>query len=68
MGRSDILAIPGVGISVERLFLSLKHTLSNDSASMTVETASLDIVTKEWFKSGLSEGVNRMDIIKIHSK
>jgi hypothetical protein len=35
---------------------------------MTVETASLDIVTKERFESGLAEGVKCMDIIKIHSK
>ena len=64
----DILAIPGVSISVERLFSSLKHTLSDARASMTAETASVDIITKEWLKSGLAEGVNYMDFIKIHAK
>ena len=64
----DILAIPGVSISVERLFSSLKHTLSDARSSMTAETASVDIVTKEWLKSGLEEGVNYTDFIKIHEK
>jgi hypothetical protein len=62
----DILAIPGVSISVERLFSSVKHTLSDARSSMTVETASVDFVTKEWLKLGLSQGVNYMDFIKIH--
>ena len=61
----DILAIPGVSISVERLFSSLKHTLSNARSSMTAETVSVDIVTKEWLKEGLAEGVNYTDFIKI---
>jgi hypothetical protein len=70
MGRvaRDILAIPGVSISVERLFSSLKHTLSDARSSMTAETASVDIVTKEWLKSGLAEGVNYTDFIKIYEK
>jgi hypothetical protein len=34
---------------------------------MTVEIVSMDIVTKEWLKSGLAEGVNYYtDFIKIH--
>ena len=61
-----ILAIPGVSISVERLFSSLKHTLSNARSSMTAETVSVDIVTKEWLKAGLAEGVNYTDFIKIN--
>ena len=64
----DILAIPGVSISVERLFSSLKHTLSDARSSMTAETASVGIVTKKRSKSGLGEGVNYMDFIKTHSK
>jgi hypothetical protein len=60
----DILAIPGVSISVEHLFSSLKHTLSDAQSSMTAETASVDIATKEWLKSG----VNYTDFIKIHKK
>ncbi|KAJ7348278.1 hypothetical protein DFH08DRAFT_698178 [Mycena albidolilacea] len=59
------LAIPGVSISVEHLFLSLKHTLSDALSSMTAETVSVDIFTKEWLKSGLAEGVNYTDFIKI---
>jgi hypothetical protein len=51
----NIWAIPGVSISVERLFSSLKHTLTDSRSSMTALTASLDIVTKAWLKSGLGE-------------
>ncbi|KAJ7742359.1 hypothetical protein DFH07DRAFT_750529, partial [Mycena maculata] len=49
----DILAIPGVSISVEHQFSRVKHTLSDARSSMTAETAVVDIVTKEWLKSGL---------------
>ncbi|KAJ7685908.1 hypothetical protein B0H17DRAFT_941023, partial [Mycena rosella] len=58
MGRvaQDIFAIP------------LKHTLSDGWSSMTAETASMDIITKEWLKSGLAEGVNWTEFIKIHNK
>ncbi|KAJ7795934.1 hypothetical protein B0H13DRAFT_2392880 [Mycena leptocephala] len=35
---------------------------------MTTETASADIITKEWLKSGLAQGVNYMDFIRIHGK
>jgi hypothetical protein len=62
----DIHAIPGVSISVERLFSSVKHTLSDAWSSMTAETASVDILTKEWLKSTLSQGINYMDFVKIH--
>ncbi|KAJ6629632.1 hypothetical protein B0H10DRAFT_1776203, partial [Mycena sp. CBHHK59/15] len=54
----DILAIPDVNISVE--------CLSDARSFMTAETVSLDIVTKEWLRSGLSKGVNYVDFIKIH--
>jgi hypothetical protein len=47
----DILAIPGVSISVERLFSSSKHALSD---SMTAESAS-KTVAEEWLKNGLGE-------------
>jgi hypothetical protein len=56
--HGNILAIPGVSISVEHLFPSLKHTLSDAWSSMTVQTASMDIVTKQWLKLGLAERVN----------
>lgn len=62
----DILAIPGVSISVERLFSSVKHTLSDARSSMTAETAAVDIVTKEWLKSGLAEDVDYMKFINAH--
>jgi hypothetical protein len=35
---------------------------------MTAETASVDIVTKEWLRSGLAEGVNYTYFIKINPK
>jgi hypothetical protein len=34
----------------------------------TQETASVDIATKEWLKSGLAEGVKYTDYIKIYEK
>ena len=49
----DILAIPGVSISVERLFSSSKHTLSDARSAMTAESASKTVVAKEWLKKGL---------------
>jgi hypothetical protein len=62
----DILAIPGVSISLECLLSSVKHTLSDARSSMTAETVSVDIVTKEWLKSGLGQGINYVDFIEIH--
>ncbi|KAF7348260.1 Reverse transcriptase-RNase H-integrase [Mycena sanguinolenta] len=62
----DILAIPGVSVSVERLFSSVKRTLTDSRSSMTAETACVDIVTKEWLKSGLGEGINYMDFVNTH--
>jgi hypothetical protein len=64
----DILTIPGVSISVEHLFSSLQHTLFDTRLSMTAETVSVDIVTKEWLKLGLAEGMNYTDFIKIPKK
>ncbi|KAJ7773611.1 hypothetical protein DFH07DRAFT_723348, partial [Mycena maculata] len=43
----DILAIPGLSISMECLFSDVKHALLDACSSMTVETAAVDIVTKE---------------------
>ncbi|KAJ7098421.1 hypothetical protein C8R44DRAFT_642979, partial [Mycena epipterygia] len=60
----DILAISSVSISVEHLFSSLKHTLSDVCSSMTTETVLIDTVAKEWLKSGLGEGVNWVELIK----
>jgi hypothetical protein len=63
----DILAILGVSISIEHLFSSVKHTLSDARSSMFAETVSVDIVTKEWLKLGLGQGVKYTDFIKIHN-
>ncbi|KAJ7716962.1 hypothetical protein DFH07DRAFT_682253, partial [Mycena maculata] len=62
----DILAIPGVSISVECLFSSVKHTLLDACLSMTAETAAVDIVMKEWLKSGIAPGVDYMKFINTH--
>ncbi|KIJ12668.1 hypothetical protein PAXINDRAFT_32112, partial [Paxillus involutus ATCC 200175] len=46
----DILAVPVVSVSVKHLFSSSKHTLSDARSSMTAETTSATIITKEWLK------------------
>jgi hypothetical protein len=62
----DILAIPGVSISVERLFSSRKHTLSDVQSSLSAESASKTVVAKEWLKRGFGEGVNYLDDVHTH--
>ena len=62
----DILAIPGVSISVERLFSSSKHTLSDVRSSLSAESASKTVVAKEWLKRGFGEGVNYLDDVRTH--
>ena len=59
----DILAIPGVSISVEHLFSSCKHTLSDLRSSLTAESASKTMVAKEWLKRGFGAKVNYLDDI-----
>ncbi|KIM72366.1 hypothetical protein PILCRDRAFT_803956, partial [Piloderma croceum F 1598] len=61
----DILAIPGVSISVEHLFSSSKHTLSDVRSSMTAESASKTITTKEWLKKGFGYKVHYLDNVRI---
>lgn len=63
----DVLAIPGVSISCERLFSSVKRTLADSRSSMTAKTASVDIVTKEWLKAGLAEGLDWAASLKLHN-
>jgi hypothetical protein len=63
----DVLAVPGVSISVERLFSSSKHTLSDARSSMTAESASKTVVTKEWLKKGLGDGVDYLDGCRLHN-
>jgi len=60
----DILAIPGVSISVERLFSSSKHTLSDTCSSLTAESASKTVVAKELLKKGFREGLNYLDDVR----
>ena len=62
----DILAIPGVSISVEWLFSSSKHTLSDSRSSMTAASASKTVVAKEWLKQGLGNGIDYLDGQQIH--
>ncbi|KAJ6536074.1 hypothetical protein B0H19DRAFT_963113 [Mycena capillaripes] len=62
----DILATPGVSIIIKRLFSSLK-TITDEQAPMATEKVSVDVVTKEWLKSGSPKGVNYTDFIKIHT-
>ena len=57
----DILAIPGVSISVEQLFSSSKHTLSDACSAMTAESTSKTVVAEEWLKKGLGVGINYPD-------
>jgi hypothetical protein len=61
----DILAIPGVSISVERLFSSSKHTLSDARSAMTAESPSMTVVAKEWLKKGLGVGINYLDDVRV---
>ena len=62
----DILAVPTVSVSVERLFLSSKHTLSESRSSMTAKSASITIICKEWLKLGYGEGINYLQGAAIH--
>ena len=57
----DVLAIPGVSISVERLFSSSKQTLSDARSSLTTQSASKTVVAKELVKKGFGEGLNYLD-------
>jgi hypothetical protein len=61
----DVLAIPGVSIFIECLFLSSKHTLSNVHSSMTAESMSKAITTKEWLKKGFGYKVHYLENIHI---
>jgi hypothetical protein len=62
----DILAIPAVSVSVERLFSSSKHTLSDSRSSLSAESASITIIAKEWLKRDFGDNVNFLDGVNIH--
>lgn len=63
----DILAIPGVSVSVERMFSSLRHTLSDERASMVAQTIRMSVLSKERLKTNLGSG-KFTDFINVHSK
>jgi hypothetical protein len=65
MVARDILAIQG-SVWLERLFSSMKHTLTNDQTSMTPENSSMCILTKERLKSGLCDGLDWMQLLNIN--
>ncbi|KAG8951470.1 hypothetical protein FRC04_006002 [Tulasnella sp. 424] len=53
----DMLAIPGVSISVERLFSVCRHVITESRSSMTANTARMTICAKEWLTEGLGDDV-----------
>lgn len=53
----DILAIPGVSISVERLFSVCRHVITEARCSMTANTARMTICAKEWLREGLGDEI-----------
>ena len=61
----DVLAIPGVSISVEQLFSSSKHMLLDSCSAMTAESVSKTVLAKEWLKKGLGVGMNYLDDLHI---
>ena len=64
----DILTITGVSILVEQLFSSSKHTLSDAWSSLSAESASKTVVSKEWLKNGFGEGLDYLDNVHTHTK
>ncbi|KIK72876.1 hypothetical protein PAXRUDRAFT_179739, partial [Paxillus rubicundulus Ve08.2h10] len=62
----DILAIPTVSISVERLFSSSKHTLSDSRSSLTAESTSLTVISKEWLKLGYGDRIDYLQGVTVH--
>ncbi|TFK77965.1 hypothetical protein K466DRAFT_507915, partial [Polyporus arcularius HHB13444] len=53
----DVLAVPGLSIGVERLFSSCRHTLTDSQSSLTAESVSLTVITKEWLKRGWGDDI-----------
>ncbi|KIK77668.1 hypothetical protein PAXRUDRAFT_166097 [Paxillus rubicundulus Ve08.2h10] len=62
----DVLAILGVSVSVEHLFSSTKHTLSDPCSSMTAVTALKTVVMKEWLRKGLGQDASYLADVSIH--
>jgi len=63
----DVLAIPGVSISVKWLFSSSKHTLSDTCLSLTAESALKTVVVKEWLKKGFGIDIHYLDGVRVLS-
>lgn len=61
----DVLAIPGVSVSVERLFSSSKHTMSDTRSSLLASSASKTVVSKHWLKRGLGADIHYLDEVSI---
>ncbi|KAL4262261.1 Zinc finger BED domain-containing [Pleurotus pulmonarius] len=64
----DILTIPRVSVSVERLFSSSKHTISDTRSSLQAASASKTIVAKDWLKRGLGQDITYLDNISVWNK
>jgi len=62
----DVLASPAVSVSVERLFSSSKHTLSETRSSLSAKSASITIICKEWLKLGYGEGIKYLEGVAVH--
>ncbi|KAJ7697904.1 hypothetical protein B0H17DRAFT_927942 [Mycena rosella] len=62
----EILCIPGVSITVERLFSSSNAWFSDAQLSMAASTASLTVVTKKLLNTGFREGLDYLEGITIH--
>ncbi|KAF7358398.1 hypothetical protein MVEN_00889900 [Mycena venus] len=55
-----------IEVTVECLFSSSKHTMSDARSSMVVATASATVVAKELLKAGFGEGLDYLQGITIH--
>lgn len=51
----DILAIPGVSISVQHLSSVCRHVITESRCSMTANTARMTVCAKEWLTEGLGD-------------
>lgn len=67
-GARDVLAVPGVSVSVERLFSSCKLTLTDTRSALTAINAARLIVAKEWARRGRADAVAFLDGVSIHNR
>jgi hypothetical protein len=64
----DILATPGVSVTVERLSSSCRRTMTEERGSLTPDSACKTVISKEWLKAGLGKGLNYLNGIAIHGR